>query len=303
MMKFLLSIIVGCLTKEEFDKMKQELEAEYLACFKKTVAMHEAFLCRLTIHNVFRYDRNLHIFLEYGKDLNVRGKNKKEVMLQFFNSVQKSGDELLLSSTIKDIDDFFNKEKSFLLDYHVALRDSTSKSDKMCSSHRTLAYNFNKLSDGVKLIGSSESDGLSSFLMKLSDTLEKMYRVEARVASDEDLKLSDTLRYHMRDTTAAKDLLFRRLRCLSNYETANKNLDKARARNKDLEQVENEQQECFDTFNNISAKAKEELGILKTRRISSFQKSLVELAELELKHAKSHAQMLKSTITTLRADL
>ncbi|CAB4065957.1 5'-nucleotidase domain-containing protein 3 [Lepeophtheirus salmonis] len=155
----------GCLTKEEFDKMKQELEAEYLACFKKT---------------------------------------RWPCMRPFYAASQ---------STI------------------------------------TLAYNFNKLSDGVKLIGSSESDGLSSFLMKLSDTLEKMYRVEARVASDEDLKLT------------------------------NKNLDKARARNKDLEQVENEQQECFDTFNNISAKAKEELGILKTRRISSFQKSLVELAD------------------------
>ena len=37
----------GTLTKEEFNKMKQELEAEYLATFKKTVAMHETFLCRL----------------------------------------------------------------------------------------------------------------------------------------------------------------------------------------------------------------------------------------------------------------
>ena len=31
----------GQLTKEEFNKMKQELEAEYLATFKKTVAQHE----------------------------------------------------------------------------------------------------------------------------------------------------------------------------------------------------------------------------------------------------------------------
>ena len=37
---------LGNLTKEEFNKMKQELEAEYLATFKKTVAMHETFLCR-----------------------------------------------------------------------------------------------------------------------------------------------------------------------------------------------------------------------------------------------------------------
>ena len=49
-------------------------------------------------------------------------------------------------------------------------------------------------------------------------------------------------RYHMRETQAAKNLLFRRLRCLANYENANKSLDKARARNKDVPQAEGEQQ-------------------------------------------------------------
>ena len=40
--------------------MKQELEAEYLATFKKTVAMHETFVCRyqsnsLTCINPWRH--------------------------------------------------------------------------------------------------------------------------------------------------------------------------------------------------------------------------------------------------------
>ena len=46
----------------------------------------------------------------------------------------------------------------------------------------------------------------------------------------------------MRETQAAKNLLFRRLRCLANYENANKGLDKARARNKDVQAAEIEQQ-------------------------------------------------------------
>lgn len=61
-----------------------------------------------------------------------------------------------------------------------------------------------------------------------------LQKVENRVASDEDLKLSDTLRYYMRDSNAAKNLLYRRRRCLANYETANKNLDKARAKNREV---------------------------------------------------------------------
>ncbi len=53
---------------------------------------------------------------------------------------------------------------------------------------------------------------LEPFLNLVAEALEKMRRIEGRVASDQDLKLSDILRYHMRETGAAKDLLYRRLR-------------------------------------------------------------------------------------------
>ena len=43
--------------------------------------MHEQFVSRLVAHPVFRNDRNLMIFLEYEKELNVRGKNKKEKLV------------------------------------------------------------------------------------------------------------------------------------------------------------------------------------------------------------------------------
>ena len=38
--------------------------------------------------NYFRSDTNLAIFLEYEKELNVRGKNKKEKLVGFFSSFQ-----------------------------------------------------------------------------------------------------------------------------------------------------------------------------------------------------------------------
>lgn len=61
--------------------------------------------------------------------------------------------------------------------------------------------------------------------------------MEGRVSSDQDLKLGDTLRYYQRDSYAAKALLIRRLRCLAAYETANRNLEKARAKNRDVHAV------------------------------------------------------------------
>ncbi len=42
---------------------------EYLATFKKTVAMHEVFLQRLAAHPQLRNDMNFRVFLEYEKEV------------------------------------------------------------------------------------------------------------------------------------------------------------------------------------------------------------------------------------------
>jgi hypothetical protein len=43
---------------------------------------------------------------------------------------QKTGDELLLSNTLKDVDEFFEKERQFLVEYHSNLKDCTIKADR-----------------------------------------------------------------------------------------------------------------------------------------------------------------------------
>lgn len=66
----------------------------------------------------------------------MRGKNKKEKLETFLRSFSKTTDEILLSSTQKDVDEFFDKEKTFLLEYHALLKDATVKSDRMTKSHK-----------------------------------------------------------------------------------------------------------------------------------------------------------------------
>ena len=43
--------------------------SEYLATFKKTVAMHEVFLQRMAAHPVLRSDVNFKVFLEYEPEV------------------------------------------------------------------------------------------------------------------------------------------------------------------------------------------------------------------------------------------
>ncbi|KAM5225381.1 sorting nexin-32 isoform 7-T7 [Hipposideros larvatus] len=265
-------------TREEFAKMKQELEAEYLAIFKKTVAMHEVFLQRLAAHPTLRQDHNFFVFLEYSQD---------------------------------EVDDFFEHERTFLLEYHTRIRDACLRADRVMHSHKCLADDYIPISAALSSLGTQEINQLKTSFFKLAELFEGLRKLEGRVASDEDLKLSDMLRYYTRDSQAAKDLLYRRLRALADYENANKALDKARTRNRAVRTAESHQQLCCQRFERLSDSAKQgkphgpeaqhwaayparvpiplcspELMDFKSRRVSSFRKNLVELAELELKHAK-----------------
>uniref|UniRef100_A0A452U1Q1 Sorting nexin 32 n=1 Tax=Ursus maritimus TaxID=29073 RepID=A0A452U1Q1_URSMA len=277
------------ITREEFAKMKQELEAEYLAIFKKTVAMHEVFLQRLAAHPTLRRDHNFFVFLEYGQDLSVRGKNRKELLGGFLRNIVKSADEALITSMsgLKEVDDFFEHERTFLLEYHSRIRDACLRADRVMHSH--------KCTQGPRDPGFPAPS--PAFLLPAGRR-----KLEGRVASDEDLKLSDMLRYYMRDSQAAKDLLYRRLRALADYENANKALDKARTRNREVRTAESHQQLCCQRFESLSDSAKQELMDFKSRRVSSFRKNLIELAELELKHAKASTLLLRNTLVALKGE-
>ncbi|KFV69238.1 Sorting nexin-6, partial [Dryobates pubescens] len=274
----------GSMTKEEFTKMKQELEAyvDFIAtCFFNTYL----FLCRVAAHPILRKDLNFHVFLEYNQDLSVRGKNKKEKLEDFFKNMVKSADGVIVSG-VKDVDDFFEHERTFLVEYHNRVKDASAKSDKMTRSHKSVADDYNRIGSSLYALGTQDSTDICKFFLKVSELFDKTRKIEARVSADEDLKLSDLLKYYLRESQAAKDLLYRRSRSLVDYENANKALDKARAKNKDVLQAETTQQICCQKFEKISESAKQELIDFKTRRVAAFRKNLVELAELELKHAK-----------------
>ncbi|OQR76366.1 sorting nexin-6-like [Tropilaelaps mercedesae] len=289
------------LTLDELNKMKAELEAEYLATFKKTVAMHEIFLQRLAAHSVFRVDSNLHVFLTYGEDLSVRGKNRKERISDLFSSLTRTADSMLLQTTQKDIDGWFEAERVFLVKYFDQLKDVATKADRAAKAHKNLADSFIKVSAPfMAMVDVDLNTDLETFYPKLCETLEKIRKIENRMSSDADLKLTDCLRYYQRDSGAAKDLLYRRFRALANYEAANRHLEKARMKNKDVPAAEVYQKQTCEIYESISIQAKQELKDFSVRRVSHFKKSFMELADLELKHCRAEAALLQEVIGQLK---
>lgn len=74
--------------------------------------------------------------------LSVRGKNKKERLVSLFSNIRSSADDIVLNSTMKDVDEFFERERLFLNEYHSNIKDATSKADAMTRAHKSMITNY-----------------------------------------------------------------------------------------------------------------------------------------------------------------
>lgn len=80
------------------------------------------------------------MFFPCHSKLSVRGKNKKEKLAGLFSNFSKSADDMVLSSTQKDMDEFFEHERNFLTEYFTHIKDSTLKADRMTRNHKGEFY-------------------------------------------------------------------------------------------------------------------------------------------------------------------
>ncbi|EPB69317.1 hypothetical protein ANCCEY_11596 [Ancylostoma ceylanicum] len=71
-------------------------------------------------------------------ELAVRGKNKKEVVESLWKRFTQSADEVLLSGQ-RDVDDFFEHERNYLVEYNTHIKDAASKAEKVVKLRKTVA--------------------------------------------------------------------------------------------------------------------------------------------------------------------
>lgn len=164
----------GNMTKEEFKKMKQELEAEYLATFKKTVAMHEVFLSRLAAHPTFRIDNHLKVFLEYDQDLCAKPRKKLDLFGGLVRSLGKTTDEIYLGATVKDVNDFFELELQFLSQYNSLLKEAAQRTAAMTKKHKEVADSHIKISSNLIQLSTVDHGSMEKFLSKTAEVFEKI---------------------------------------------------------------------------------------------------------------------------------
>lgn len=285
------------MSEDEYKKLRKELESDYLALFKKTVAMHEMYLMRIAAHSKLREDSNFRVFLEYAKDLKVRSKNKKELIGGFFKNMTKNVDEALLSSQ-KDRDEFFIERRTFLDDYHTRIRETTRQTEQLSESTNAISVDYMQLAGGFALL-SVQDPQVQRFMAQCAISFEVMQKLQKRVSTDEDLKFTDLFKYYQREADAAKSLLYRRGRALADKDIAENKLEKAQEKFKDIPTAEAYLQDCKIRFESISEMAKTELDTFKVRRLETYRKHLVDMSELQIRHSQSKVSELTKGLELL----
>lgn len=123
------------------------------------------------------------------------------------------------------MDDFFEREKNYIVEYHSHIKDTMNKADKVCKLKRSSFYvplspnvltliildisdTYGKIAGNVEKWGQMETASgekdFGRFLARIGEIFERLKKTEARCGTDEELKLADTLRYFSRESEAAK---------------------------------------------------------------------------------------------------
>eukprot|EP00056_Hartaetosiga_gracilis_P020393 m.19166 g.19166 ORF g.19166 m.19166 type:complete len:392 (+) comp8419_c0_seq1:64-1239(+) len=280
-------------TPEEMDKLKKDIQREYVTAFQKTVAMHEIFLKRLVSHPSFREDTNLQVFLEFNDDLMCKQKNRRERMFTLIKTTAKGFDSSFVN--FNDEDEFFDENRTFILRYIASIKNvrtaASNKTEKRLQLSRACGDAGTALIHYGNLYGTINK--VSDLIRLTGQLLVSTQVVEKKLSAKEDLKLCELIRYYAADSFAAKELMWRRVRALQEKEKAEKALAKAQQSQKKVEECQTAVDNAVEKGKSISHSAKDELLAFKKRRVAAFRKGIILYTQHQIRQAREQSLVWK----------
>lgn len=140
--------------------------------------MHEVFLSRLAAHPVFRIDQHLKVFLEYEHDLCAKPRKKLDLLGGLVRSLGKTTDEIYLGATVRDVNDFFESEFTYLNELNAHLKEAATRTERMTKKHKEVADTHIKISSNLMQLSTFHNSDMEKFMTKTAEVFEKI-RVRA----------------------------------------------------------------------------------------------------------------------------
>jgi len=256
----------------------------------------ERYMHQMLRHPVFGRDKHIEEFLVH-RNAPIRAKIRKG----FLAGVKESFDRRSTSS-IRDPDDFFQKEKEWALAYGSVIKDVCDRFSGLSAAKLRLSNQVTHLSVLLNAsVGGQENP--NNFYNRLNSRFSSCLQdcevksIEASVDVD-DITLGSYLSQWSDYVEAENAMLHRRTTLVIDTDSATKALIKAKpAKAHEARRVKDEKDKQLEQ---VSKKAELEVRRFHHQRLSELKSSLVSYAEGQLKVAKENHKALSDCAQKLR---
>ena len=263
--------------------------------FSKNCRSVEKYLKLIISHEVFGKDEHLHKFL-LEKEAVVRTRVKRGFLSRMSSLVDEAR-----KGQHKDIDEYFQKQREWAVEYGKYMKEASQNCNKMVYAQLRLAGCYSNLGTCIQSETAAKDDvsrKVNKYLGKLGGGLDRAkHGLEVLSANDEKTVVFQ-LDLFARYMEAVKDMLFKRTCLLVDYEDASKALEKAKPNKREAAEeakitTEKAYEACTDN-------ARKELKSFLQYRLISFEDSLSNFAESQIKTARDTYTLLVKTLTEVK---
>jgi len=211
------------------------------------------------------------------------------------------------SVELKEIDPFFEAQKVYLTNLDQQLQVLVERSDVNTKKKQELITSLADFAHAASLAAGFEfghDDGLASFWEKLSQILNQMSTLTNELVKGEIDSFENQIKDYIRIVNSCKDLMENRNNLLLAFQTNKANVNLKLEKNKgqktpEIEEVMGETKVSEEKFNSLSASAKSELDIFKSRKGQDLRKAIRELVTLNISHQLRVVNLWKELLVNL----
>lgn len=264
--------------------------------FQKDCWLLQYFLRLMIKHPVFGSNQSIDVFLTEREPL-PRPKLRKGI--GFIARISESFDNW--KYTHKDCDEFFEKERDFVNEYTLHLKEASEALNSIIYGRQKLCEVMSHLSAALNL-NLGDNEGMARVGMRFCNLFSRGlddYRHGLEVISHNDeTTLGNTLYFWHRYYESYKEMLFKRTCLMIDYENANRMLDKAKANKK--KETEEAKIIAEKEFEDCSEVAIQEIKRFHRQRIETISLNMRKYAESQLIVAKDMLQLLNNSVENLK---
>lgn len=250
----------------------------------------QKYLELILSHPTFGRDKNLASFLT-EQEAPVRARLNKGLITRLSSAI-----ETARKSNRKDVDEFYNAQRSFATEYSKAIKEASFNYNKLLVAQWRLSSTYSTVATELTSCTADRDEELvklNRVLKALSDGCED----EATCYELKSAKGESTLGFFLdlfaRYSDSLKEMHFRRVNDLIEYEASEKALEKAKPLKRQA--AEETFESAKAAFERASETGRTELNRFTQTRLASSAAFLTEYAELQVKISQDfYTQLLHS---------